>query len=869
MKDELILIDGNSLLFKAYYATAAMGNFMVNRDGIPTNAVFGFANMLQKILERNAKYVVVAFDYGKKTFRNDLMETYKATRKSAPDELKCQFQMVREFLDAYKIPYYELEGYEGDDLIGTFARFGEEHDLKVSIFTGDKDAFQLVSDLTTVYRTVKGVTQLDVYTPAYLKELYDLTPDQIRDFLGLMGDSADNIPGIKGVGEKTALKLLHQYGTIENLKEHADEIKGKLGEKIREHIEDGLHSKMIATILTDVPIDMTIEGFEYNGYDEQLLGDFYRKYDMNSLLKRMSITTQKEEVELQYQIVKTMPQISKNSALVGALYDNNYHKTFIIGYALYNDEQSFYISFEDAIQDQQFLEYLKNENLKKSTYNIKAQLLCAKTNSIEINGFDFDLQLASYILNPSLKEEMKSVCDYYDYTSLKYDEEVYGKLTKKHVPDVDIVAKHTISKAKAVYDLQDTVINKLKEEEQYDLYKDVELPVTFILADMEYQGAKVDVQVLKELEGTFGERLNQLESEIYELAGETFNIASPKQLGDILFVKLELPNGKKTKSGYSTSQDILDKLEGVHPIIALVKEYRMLSKLMSTYVKGLQDQVFADGKIHTIFNQALTQTGRLSSIDPNLQNIPIRHEEGKLIRKAFVPSFDVLISFDYSQIELRILAHMAQAKNLIEAIKDDHDIHTYTASLIFNVPLEEVTSNMRRQAKAVNFGIVYGMGEFKLSQQIDVSVPEAKHFIQRYFEEYPEIKTYMDGVIQTCIEKGYVSTVLNRKRYIPTINDKNFMVREQAKRFAMNTPIQGSGADILKLAMIKVYNLMKENNMKSKMILQVHDELIFDVYEDEIEQMMSLIKEGMEHAFEMDVPLDVDGGYAKNWYELK
>lgn len=868
--EEIVLIDGNSLLFKAYFATAAMGNLMVNKDGIPTNAVFGFANMLQKILERKPAYIVVAFDYGKKTFRNDLLDEYKATRKATPDELKCQFAMVREFLDAYQIPYREVEGYEGDDIIGTLASFGEKNNLTVSIFTGDKDAFQLVSDQTTIYRTVKGVTQLDIYNPQTLDEKYGLKPDQIRDFLGLMGDSADNIPGIKGVGEKTALKLLHEYETIENLKEHMDELKGKLGEKIRENIDLGIQSKKIATILRDIPLDITLDECRYTGYDFNKLKAFYQKYDMNSLLKRISVESrQPVQTKLSFEVVDKLPIITKDSAVIGAIYDVNYHKSIVLGYAIYNDEQAYFITFENALQDDNLRNYLQDENYHKYSYNIKAQILSARWNGIEIKGMDFDLQLASYILNPSLKDEMKYICDFYDYTSLRYEEEVFGKGAKKHIPEIQDLAEHIVSKAKAIYDLREEALIRLQKEEQYDLYQNIEIPVTNILADMEFEGAKIDVSVLKQLEVTFEHQIKEIEDDIYMLAGETFNISSPKQLGDILFEKLHLPNGKKTQRGYSTSQDILEKIEDLHPIVPLIIQYRALTKLMSTYVKGLQDQVFPDGKIHTIFNQALTQTGRLSSIDPNLQNIPVRQEEGKLIRKAFVASQDYLVSFDYSQIELRILAHLAKVQSLIDAFNQDKDIHTYTAALVFKMKDEDVTSDMRRQAKAVNFGIIYGMGEFRLSKQIGVSLKEAKTFIERYFEEYPEIKIFMNQVVEDCKKDGYVSTVLNRKRYIPTINDKNFMVREQAKRFAMNSPIQGSGADILKLAMIKVNQFMKEKNLKSKMILQVHDELIFDVAKDELEQMMQIIQTAMEDAFHMVVPLKVEGAYAKNWYDLK
>ncbi len=867
---ELVLIDGNYWIFSSYFATAAMGSLMVNKDGIPTNAVFGFANRLQNVIDKNPAAIMVAFDAKGKTFRSDLLDEYKATRKETPSELKCQFPLVRELLDAYSIPHFELEGYEGDDIIGTMAKKASEEGYQVHIMTGDKDMMQLVNENIHVYKRNTKTKSDDIITPDSFYEKYSLKPDQMRDLLGLMGDSSDNIPGIPGVGEKTALKLLQEYGSIEGVKEHCGEIKGKMGEKIRENIDLGIQSKVIATILTDVPMDLPIEKCIYQGYEFESLKSFFQKYDMNSLLKKISMQTKvKPSFDIQYEILEKMPPLTKDSALLGAIYDLNYHKSIVLGYALYNEEQAYFITYENALKDEEFKKYLKNSEYHKYSYNIKAQILSARWNGLEIQGMDFDLQLASYILNPSLKDEMKYIADYYDYASLQYEEEVFGKLTKKHIPEIDVLAKHTITKAKAIYDLKDEAITRLKKEEQYDLYQNLELPVTYILADMEYVGAKIDVHILKEMEVDFDHQIKEIEEDIHMLAGEAFNVSSPKQLGEILFDKLGLPNGKKTKTGYSTSQDILDKIEDLHPIVPLIQKYRMLTKLSSTYVKGLQEQIFADGKIHTIFNQALTQTGRLSSIDPNLQNIPVRQAEGRLIRKAFVPSFDYLVSFDYSQIELRILAHMAKVKSLIKAFQEGKDIHTHTSALIFKLKDEDVTSDMRRQAKAINFGIIYGMSEFRLSKQTGVTLNEAKNFIQRYFEEYPEIRTFMDKVVEDCKKNGYVSTVLNRKRYIPTINDSNFMVREQAKRFAMNSPIQGSGADVLKLAMIKVDQKMKEKNMKSKMILQVHDELIFDVYKEELEDMMILVDEAMESAFQMDVPLIAEGANATNWYDLK
>jgi DNA polymerase-1 len=866
--EELILIDGNSLLFKAFYATSYTGNYMVNRNGIPTNGVYGFARMVEKIISTNPKYVIVAFDYGKKTFRNELLDTYKATRKETPQELVPQFALAREYLTAHNITWYEIEGYEGDDIIGTLVDFGEKNNLKVSVYTGDKDANQLISPQTTIYRTVKGVTELDIYNEQTLLDKYGLKPDQFRDFLGLMGDSSDNIPGIKGVGEKTALKLLHQYGTIEGLQEHQDEIKGKMGEKIRAGMEDALMSKKVATILRDIPIDVDLEKATYQGYDYETLKSFYEKYDMNSLIKSMT-TEAAPKKELKFEIVDHMPEITKDSAVYPSIYDTNYHRSIILGYGIYNDEQAYFISYENALKDESFLAYLKDENKKKYGYDIKSAVIGSRWNGIEINGYRFDLSLASYVLEPAIKEELKYVCTHFDYEGVQYDEEVFGKGAKKHIPEDDILASHIVSKAKAIYELKDVVTKELKDKNQYELYENIELPVTRILGEMEFAGTEIDLDVLKEMDTAFDETIEKLANDIYRISGTTFNISSPKQLGQVLFEDLGLKGGKKTKTGYSTSQDVLEKIIDAHPVVPLVLEYRMLTKLSSTYLKGLQEQVFPDNKIHTIYKQTLTHTGRLSSVDPNLQNIPVRSEEGKLIRKAFVSHNGYLVSFDYSQIELRILAHMAHVTNLIDAFNQGKDIHRHTAALVFGVKDEEVTPQMRSQAKAVNFGIIYGMSEFRLSKDIGMSISEARDFINKYFETYPEVKTYMDEVVKTCKKQGYVSTLLNRKRYIPTINDKNFMVRQQAQRYAMNTPIQGTGADILKLAMIEVDKALKEKNLKSQMILQVHDELIFDVFEDELEEVMSLVKEKMENCIKMDVPLIVEGNYAKNWCELK
>ncbi len=868
--EEIIIIDGSYWLFSAYYGTASMGNLMINKDGIPTNGVYGFANMLESIMKDEPRKIMVAFDAKGKTFRSEMLEDYKGHRKKAPDELLLQFPIVKEYLDARGVFQYELEGFEGDDILGTVANIATSKGYKVTIITNDKDMMQLINDSVCIYKKNTKTKSYDVINKDAFYDQFQLVPDQMRDLLGLMGDSADNIPGIPGVGEKTALKLLHQYGSIENLKENSGEIKGKMGEKIRENIELGILSKKLATIKVDVELACEFDDFEYNGYDYEKLADFYRRYDMQSLLKRMSLKKEvKQEKPMQIEMVKSLPEITKPSAFVVGVYEHNYHKSPILGFAIYNDSQSLYISLEDAIEDENFKSYCTNKNIEKYGFHCKSALLASRWNGIDIQGYSFDLQIASYILSPSLQSEIKSVCEYYQYYDVLYDEQVYGKGAKKKIPEESTIANHLLLQARAIYSLKDEAINRLKEQEQYNLYQNVEFPLINILADMEFTGVALDIDFLKDLQKVYTKKIKELELSIHKHANKEFNIASPKQLGEVLFEDLQLPFAKKTKTGYSTSIDILQKLEEVHPIINEVKEYRMLTKLYSTYVIGLQEQVLLDKKIHTIYNQALTQTGRLSSIEPNLQNIPVKTPEGKLIRKAFIPSNDYLVTFDYSQIELRVLAHLASATSLIEAFNNDLDIHSYTASQMFNIPLESVDSDMRRKAKAINFGIIYGMSDFGLSEQVGISVKDAKAFIQTYFEKYPEIKGYMDNNIEQCRKDGYVTTILQRKRYIPEINEKNFMRQEFGKRLAMNSPIQGSAADIMKLAMIRVHELLLENKLVSKMILQVHDELLFDVVESELDKVMEIVEKGMNEAFTMSVALQVDGSYAKNWYALK
>lgn len=866
--EEIYIIDGNYWMFSAYYATASMGNLMVNHDGVPTNAIFGFANMLNNVLKKNPKNIFVAFDAKGKSFRSELLDSYKENRKTTPEELVCQFPMIREYLTAHNIPFLEVPGYEGDDVIGTVSSIARQAGFLVHIITSDKDMMQLIDECTFIYKRNTKTRDLDKITVDVFVEKYGIEPIQMKDLLGLMGDTADNIPGVAGVGEKTALKLLHEYQSIENIKENTSNIKGKLGEKLRDQIDMAILSKELATIKVDVPMEFGISDTLYKGYDYDVLSAFYRKYDMHSLLKRLKNNNTPTE-EIRVEVVKHLPMIENDCAIYMGLYDTNYHKAPILGFGFYNKDVQLFISLEDAMCDEAFREYMSLDSKSKFVYDKKKVVLACRWHGIEVNGIVFDLLLASYVLNPSLKDELSEVASYFNVDTVEYEENIYGKGVKKKVPELEELSVYLVKCAKVIFDLNPILTQELKDNNQFSLYHDVELPVADILLEMEFFGAKVDKTVLKDLGKEFVEVISELESEIYDLAGIEFNISSPKQLGEILFDKLGLPASKKTKTGYSTSIEVLQNLQNDFPIVDKVIQYRAISKLHSTYIIGLQEQMFSDEKLHTIYNQALTQTGRLSSIEPNLQNIPIKTKEGKLIRKAFVASLDYLVAFDYSQIELRVLAHMANATSLIEAFNNDQDVHSYTASRMFGVDESQVDDNMRRKAKAINFGIVYGISDFGLSKQVHISVYEAKEFIKKYFEMYPEIRVFMDECVEYCKKHGFVSTMLNRTRLIPEINETNFMRLEAAKRLAMNSPIQGSAADVLKLAMINVDVKMKANNLKSKMILQVHDELIFDVCKEELDTVMEIVQVAMMEAYDMKVSLKVDGGYAKDWYSLK
>lgn len=875
MTKKLVLIDGNSIAYRAFFALPLLNN----DKGIHTNAIYGFTNILTKILEEeNPTHLLVAFDAGKTTFRHDTFKEYKGGRQKTPPELSEQFPFIRELLDAYNISRYELENYEADDIIGTLAKKAEKDDFEVKIISGDKDLTQLAGKNVTVSITRKGITDVDDYTPDTIEEKYGITPSQIIDMKGLMGDSSDNIPGVPGVGEKTAIKLLKQFGNVETLLQSIEEVSGKkLKEKLQEHKDQAIMSKELATINCEAPVTVSLDEIIYEGYDVKAVTKIYKELGFNSLLEKLGVEVEKTEEmnDIPYETVREFSNdlLTNNTAFIVEMLEENYHLGRIIGFGIANEKGNFYIPAQVALESNEFKQWAQDESMQKIVYDGKKAMVSLKWNDVDLKGVEFDVLISSYILNPSLSsDDLSLIASEHQLKIVQSDEAIYGKGAKRHVPDESTLAEHIARKAHTVYRLQEKLEKELNENEQYDLFRDLELPLSKILAEMEVTGVRVDIDRLKRMGKELNEQLQSLEQKIHELAGESFNINSPKQLGVILFEKLQLPVIKKTKTGYSTSADVLEKLKDEHEIVELILHYRQLGKLQSTYIEGLLKVVHEEtDKVHTRFNQALTQTGRLSSTDPNLQNIPIRLEEGRKIREAFVPSVKdwVMFAADYSQIELRVLAHISGDKNLIEAFRQDLDIHTKTAMDVFHVKEEDVTDQMRRQAKAVNFGIVYGISDYGLSQNLGITRKEAGEFIKRYFNSFKGVKEYMDEIVQEAKQKGYVTTLMQRRRYIPEITSRNFNVRSFAERTAMNTPIQGSAADIIKVAMIHMAEELKARHLQTRLLLQVHDELIFEAPKEEVDTLKKLVPEVMEQALQLKVPLKVDYSYGPSWYDAK
>lgn len=873
------MIDGNSLSFRAFYALPLLSN----KAGIHTNAILGFAKLLEKIIrEEQPTHFLVAFDAGKTTFRHSKYSEYKGGRQKTPPELSEQFPYIRQLLDAYHIKHYELENYEADDIIGTLSKEADQNDFETIIVTGDRDLTQLATQNVTIYYTKKGVTDVDHYTPEFIAEKYNgLKPIQIIDMKGLMGDSSDNIPGVAGVGEKTAIKLLNQFDSVEGVYENIDKVSGKkLKEKLELSHEDALMSKELATINRYSPIEVTLNDTklsDINDNHEKI--ELFKKLEFKQLLADIDNKAsefEQEQKQVSFDILPTFEYVDFNhldEAVIHFEIDgSNYLKDDILKFGFYDKERYIVVDADNIKDYPELIKWLENENSKKVVYDAKKTFVIAHRLNINIQNIVFDAMLASYIIDPSRTiDDVYSVVTNYHQTYVKEDVSIYGKGKKRHVPDTEILNTHIASITKSIDAVKPLMEKELESHQQMNLLKDLELPLARILSKMEEIGIYTDVNDLQHMQQELQEKLELLVQRIHDAAGEEFNINSPKQLGVVLFETLKLPVIKKTKTGYSTAVDVLEQLQNEHPIINDILEYRQLAKLQSTYVEGLQKVISNDKRIHTRFNQTLAQTGRLSSVDPNLQNIPIRLEEGRKIRKAFKPSSEdsVILSADYSQIELRVLAHITQDDSLKEAFIHGQDIHTATARKVFGVEAEEVTDLMRRQAKAVNFGIVYGISDYGLSQSLNITRKEAKIFIDDYLASFPGVKQYMSDIVKDAKANGYVETLLHRRRYIPDITSRNFNLRGFAERTAMNTPIQGSAADIIKLAMVEFDKQVQHTSYKAKLLLQVHDELIFEVPKSEVEEFSLFVEDIMEHALDLDVPLKVDSNYGPTWYDAK
>ena len=857
---KVILVDGNNLLFRSYFATAYTGNTMRNSKGFPTNGLYGLVNMLNKIIrEEKPEYMLVAFDKGK-TFRHEKYLDYKGGRNETPDDLKRQFSVAKKLVPLMGIKCFEIDNYEADDIIGTYSKMALiDPEFETTIVSSDKDLLQLINEETEV-KLLKQKDYIRMNEETFI-DTYGIKPIRMIDLKGLMGDASDNIPGVKGIGEKTALKLLQEYDSLENVYDNIDNIKGATKQKLIDGKESAFMSKDIATIYNEVPVTYSLEELKYDGPNVNGLREMYSDLEFYSFLKDFKEEEKKEE-KLEYKIIENIDDLKLKEKVSAYLEisETNYHNADIYGMSLYDGENVYYVPFEVLKENKNIL-----DGKEIYTYDLKKMIVSLNKYDIDIKNCTFDAMIAGYILNYNVKDDIAYLAN-----TFNCDITLFDNFKKEKNMSTEALADLTVKKAKFIYDIKDEFINKMKEEEQLELFSNIEMKLSSVLASMEIEGVRVDTKVLDEMGENINKKLDELTSEIYNYAGEEFNIQSPKQLGEILFEKLEIPYPKKKKTSYSTAREILDKIVDYHPIVEKIIEHRTLNKIYTTYIVGIKNCVKEDGKLHTIYTQTLTRTGRLSSIEPNLQNIPIRYKEGKEIRKAFIPEENsVFLSSDYSQIELRMFAHMSGEQNLIDAFKHHLDIHTKTAMDIYHVSKDEVTKNMRRDAKAVNFGIIYGISSFGLAEDLGVDIKTAKKFLDNYLETFPGIKNYMDKVIKDAYEKGYVKTIMNRKRKIDELYNTNHMIKVQGERMALNTPVQGSSADILKKAMIDIYNEFNRLNLKSKMILQVHDELIFNVKNDELEKVKEIVINFMENAYKLNVPLEVDVEIGKNWYDAK
>ena len=854
---KIILIDGNNLIFRSYYATAYSGNLLKNSKGMPTNALYGFVNMINKIIaDENPTYMAVAFDIGK-NFRKEKYAFYKEGRKKTPDELHMQEPYARRLLHAMGIPYFELCPYEADDIVGTLANMVmEDKSFVGTIISSDRDLLQLISPEVEM----KLLKQKDFIR--YNKETftldYGIEPIKIIDLKALAGDASDNIPGVKGIGEKTALNLLQTYGSLEGIYENIDKIKGKTKEKLLLDKDNAFMSKEIATIYKEVPLAInSLEDLKIRTSNEEELRSLYEDLEFYSLLKGVKKTS--EMAPHEYFVISSISEIedADEYAFYLELDDYNYHTANILGMSISTKNKNYFVRNE-LIKDA--LDYIDGKVLY--TYDLKKNIVALEKMGITCPIINTDLMILYALLEDTSKDDIA-----YYMTNKGYEVTFLDTLYKKK--NFSSLEKDITLKSSFIFAMRDEAILTLKRDDMYELFMSIEMPLARVLAKMEMTGVKVDLSVLENMGVTYKERLENITREIYELAGKTFNIASPKQLGEVLFIDLGLPGGKKTQKGYKTDVKVLHKLRGKHPIIDKILEYRNISKIYSTYIEGLGTYILNDGKIHTIFKQNYARTGRLSSTEPNLQNIPVRDDEGKKIRQAFLPSNDLFLSADYSQIELRILAHISGSKELQEAFINDADIHTKVASDIYGVSEDMVSKKMRSTAKAVIFGIVYGISGYGLGENLEISPKEAKEFISKYYELYPGVKKYMDEIVVEAKEEGSVRTLFNRRRTIPELDSTEYMVRQMGERIALNTPIQGTSADIIKKAMVEIDKEFKDKNIQSKMILQVHDELIFDVIESEKKIVEEIVKRVMTSTISLSVPLKVSADYGKNWYDIK
>ena len=872
---KIILVDGNNLLFRSYYATSYSGVIMKNSKGFPTNGLYGFINMINKIIEEEKpNYILVAFDKGK-TFRHEKYSEYKAGRREMPEELKLQFPKAKEVLDAMGIKHFEIDNYEADDIIGTLAKTVDlEDEFIATIISSDKDLLQLISkEVEVKLLKTKGFIRFDEKT---FKDTYGTTPIHMIDLKALMGDASDHIQGVKGIGEKTAINLLTKYQSLDNVYEHLNEIGGKTKEKLEQGKDDAYMSYDLATIYKEVPIPFSLEDCIYIGMNIKDYKDILEELEFKSLLKKINFESEEqqtlnldEDKEEKIQIVDYKNfDFNKPYSFYLEMDGYTYSKSKVIGCGFSNLKESCFMMIDELIANKEILE----NNIEKYTYDLKRMIILLHQYGININNCNYDSMIASYLLDYKLEDDITVLMNQFNYNCPSY-EETYGTEKKKKEVNIETAKEQCINKSRFIYDTRSKILLEIDDYDETKLFNEIEMPLSLVLADMELTGIRVDKKYLLNLKEELETKMKLMQEEIYKLADVEFNILSPKQLGEVLFDKLKIEYPKKRKkddTSYSTSKDILDKIKDKNEIVEKVLEYRNLSKLYANYCVGLLDEIREDGKIHTIFNSCLTRTGRLSSSKPNLQNIPIRSDYSKLVRKAFIPEDNsILMSSDYSQIELRVFAHMADAKNLQEAFIEDKDIHAKTASDIFKVPIEQVDKKMRRIAKTVNFGILYGISSFGLSEDLKIDVASAKEFLNNYLNTYQGIKEYMEKEKEEAYQKGYVTTIMNRRRKIDELKSSNYMVRSSGERMALNTPIQGSAADILKKAMVELYRAMQEKKLKSKILIQVHDELVFNIYNDELEIMKELVKEKMEKVVKLSVPLKVDIETGNDWYEAK